>query len=475
MLSRLRSHVLLAASLAWAFISTVGCEATHVVGRAPVTSSPCEAFVEGPDLRVCTASYLGASARLEGGADIGRDGSIILGLQRRPGSFDLPATPARLIDGDGLVLRLDTAGKRVLAAASLGTRILDLEVAPSTGTILVAGEPFGLAALSPQADRVLWQQPVTTDRIGVAADGRVASVNTETAEVQVWSADGARLAGFRAQSANDVTSDVAFDGASDTIIVTGALNQTPLVTPLLEGHDLQGTTRWRSYGWTAAELEANQLQAASWGRRVSMGRDGRLYYLGESRGGNTVHGRLPTDLGARAPIVGGDAFHVPFNTSRFIVFVGRFDPRTGTLESSQYILAREPDGTGNPPGTDARASAIAADALGQVLVGGHQACCGPSPNTRRVAGKKLAHAAGGQDAFVVLLPPTLGPPFVWTTWGGGGASSLVTVALAQGKALMLAGQTETEHMTGPLVTHEALQPAPSAGPVAHFFSVFRTP
>ncbi len=475
MLKRLLTRYAFSFGVLLPLICFAACEASHTLGSASLPASTCGTFAPGPNLQVCAATYLTGATIQGGGVAVGRDGAVIVATHATVNA-GLSADVRRelIAGGEGVIYRLNSSGTKAVSETRLGAALFDLELAASTGTIYVAGAPFGVAALSSDANRLLWRFDFAADRLGVGADGSVAAVQTSSGRVVVLNDQGQRLAEFSARSGGTV-SDVAIHTPSGTVIVVGALPAGASQTPLFDGHNFDGSVRWQNYGWSSTLLAQHQLGASTRGLRVTTGADGRLYYLGESHGGNTVHGFLPRDLSQRAPIVGGSAFHTPFNTNRFVSFVGKFDPVTGMLETSQYLLARDPDGTANAKGVDTFAQAIAADERGYVLVGGQQACCGPQPNDMQVAGQAIIPAVEGLDAFAVLLPPSLASSTVWTTWAQGGSASLLGVALGPERAVWGASQSAIAAATGPMVTQRALQSTPPAGPSASFVAVWPRP
>lgn len=125
---------------------------------------------------------------------------------------------------------------------------------------------------------------------------------------------------------------------------------------------------WTGYDWTRTEAGNEGHCADSRGVDVSIGGDGKLYHLGESHGGNTVHRQMPNDLSTSAPVVKFDAYNDPYNLNGAapITFYARMDPLSGALEQGQYILTRLSDDKGNA----VRGQAIGADAQGRVVVTG---------------------------------------------------------------------------------------------------------
>lgn len=451
-----------------------GCQASHVVGDV-TPPARCPPFRAGADLPLCTASYLGGQSSDLGAVAFAADGALVVGTATAPGS--LPQAPPKqpgLGTGNGALHRFDGSGHRLLSTLQMGDGIRDLDVAP-TGAIVVVGEPFGVALVSRDGLSVVWTAAFAADRVAIAPSGAVAALATATSTVRIFGPDGSLRGEFTTRLPPG-QGDVAIGDSPEAVFVVGARPAGTPSVPVLDAHRLDGSVLWQAYGFTGEALAANNLGASSTGIAVVFGRDGKLYYLGESQGGNTVHGREPGDLGKPAPVVGsGDRYLTPFNTSRFVGFVGRFRAADGTLEAGQFLVPREPGDSGNPAGVDLRPRALAVDAEGRVLVGGTQACCGPEGTQKLLAGQSVAPAAEGVDGVAILLAPDLARTEVWTTFGTGGGSAAVAVALGPQRAALLALQTLAQQQAAPLVTHEALAPGPAGTPWATYFSVWPTP
>ena len=102
-----------------------------------------------------------------------------------------------------------------------------------------------------------------------------------------------------------------------------------------------------------------------------MGRDGKLYFGGESTGGDTIFAWDPKDITVRAPLVTGDAYSDPYNAGRAqILFVARLKTDTGTLESGTEMVARVEGEAAPQPAASLTLRALAVDEVGNVLFGG---------------------------------------------------------------------------------------------------------
>ena len=438
---------------------TAACESRHVLGREFIKQG-CGSFVAGTDLKVCSAGFVGnLAAPIEPAVDVGGDAALILSSQ------DLAAFPAAVLyklgAGNAGVVRVEPASRKILSVSVLGSQIVDVEVSRSQGLIAVLGQPFGVALLSADGGRLLWSAAIQGERVSVGRDGTVAVWTGGTATVSLFDNAGTKLSSFATRIGGPL-GDVAVDGVNKLVVVTGTAAGEMAGQPVLDAFDYQGTMRWRAYNNAKSEVQTQQLNAVSMGVRVQMGLDGQLYFLGESRGGNTVFSRDPQQLLEPAPLVNFDAFNTPYNTNQAIIFVARLVPSTGVLSVGQLLLARTP-GTAPQKGTATHANAIAADELGNVLVSGTHACCGPNASQLKVAGQTVKGAAS--DVFALQLAADFRSRSLWTTFGTTGSSLAGGVAIGGGVAAVVAVQAQSESALGPLVTS---QPLAQSKPIVGF-------
>ncbi|MEZ4311828.1 MAG: hypothetical protein R3F14_27675, partial [Polyangiaceae bacterium] len=240
-----------------------------------------------------------------------------------------------------------------------------------------------------------------------------------------------------------------------------------LQIPFIRAFGYDGAPKWKAYDWNKAEAGGVSDCADSRGYALGMGRDGKLYFAGESHGGNTVFRHGPTDISINAPVVKSDPYNDPYNLNGAapIGFYARFDPATGAIEQGQFVCTRLSGGKGNA----ARPRAIAADEAGNVIVGGASACCIEGGDTKTVNGVPAmpAYAGGG---FVLVVSADFKERLAWTAFNGPSGSGANGVAVAAAKsALVMVSQQAVDPAkntsTGeiPLITVEALQPEPGGG------------
>ena len=411
-------------------------------------------------LEPTAATYLGLGASDAANAvEIAPDCAVVVG--GRMGGTEFGQSPTTLLGGtSGAVMRLDPKGQRVLSLTRLGAVVNDLEVRRQGGQIAVAGD-FGLALLSPDGKTPLWSvtDQGAADRVAVGDDGTVAALFGKT--LRVYDAGGKAL-GSRSFE-DSAVNDVAVGSSARLVFVTGFAQRdggacSQLQVAWVRAYDYTGQTlRWRAYDWSHAQAAGrNSSCADTRGMRLAMGRDGKLYFAGESAGGNTIYRYDPQDLSKEAPNVKRGPYHDAYNTgANHITYYARLEPADGKPLLGQILLARLPD---TKKGNTLRPRAIAADEAGRVYVGGVAACCiaDRQGGGLQLNGQPLPDYAG-EDAWVLVTSPDFQQDLLWMVWNKGGKGEVRGLAAASGTAA-LAGRAK-----GPFHTHQALQEVGHSG------------
>lgn len=418
------------------------------IGTAPAKSSV---------LDTASATYLGRGAGDAANAvDLALDCGLLVGGQFSGNDFG--TAPTVLLGGtSGVVLRLDSLGRKVLAVTRLGGGVSDLETRRSDGSVAVGGD-FGLALLAPDLKTVLWSvtDQGAASRVAVAADGTAAALFGKT--VRVYDVAGNLLGSV--SLGDSAVNDVAVDGSSKKVFVTGFAQRdggacTKLQVAWVRAYDYAGNPAWKAYDWTHAQAAAaNSSCADTRGIRVSMGRDGKLYFTGESAGGNSIYRYSPQDLRVGAPNVKGDKYTDPYNTaSNHVTYYARMDPATGANMAGQFLLSRLDSGKGNT----IRPLAITADEAGRVYVGGVSAYQIENRSGLVLDGQTLP-AYAGDDAWVLIVSPDLKTRLLWAVWNAGGKGEVRGLAAGGGVAALSARVN-----AGPMHLNNAVQSDAPAG------------
>lgn len=414
----------------------------------------------GQDLPVATATYIGGPTADRGDSvDIAPDGTVVWAGKVEGNDFGLTATPL-LGGGTGVVLRLAADGSQVLSVSRIGAEVLEARVNQTDGTIVVCGA-FGIAVLDADAGSVLWSNSAVGSviRVAIAADGTVAALKgPQSSVVTIFDSRGNQIG---TTSPNPVwfTRDVALDAGTQQFFISGDYNTKlpsglPVRIAYLRAYSYDGTFTWQNYAYGGGQLTG--YEADTIGDRVSMGRDGNLYFLGGSAGGNTIFSRSPRDLTVPAPNVTTDKYTNPYNTkSNTFAYFACFRPADGSMQRGQFLLPRRPgDDLGN---TMTRAS-ITADENGNVYLCGAAAANIVGRDALTIAGIPVPPYSG--DAYVAEISADFQTRKIWTTWGSG---TTTDVAAGLGFAAMAAttGSATPQGYDGPLITVYALLPAPT--------------
>lgn len=436
--------------------------ASTAAGSATATPAPgCPGA--GPAVGSTAASPRAAS-NLGGGAgdaanavDVGADCRIVVG-----GRFSTVPGPAVTLapGGAGTVLRLDPTGRSVVGVTRVAGTVEDLEVRRSTGDIAVATDG-GVLLLDAQAAAVRWRADGAATRVAVGDAGTVAALGGTT--VRVFGADGAVRSTIRL--AGRTVNDVAVDDRSGLVFVTGFSQRggpcRQVQIAYVHAYDRQGALRWKAYDFAADGL-AGQC-ADSRGDRVAMGRDGELYFAGETAGGNTVFARDGRDVTRAAPNVSTDKFNQASNTGpAHLTYLARLDVATGQVKAGSMLLARLD--TKGDQGNTIKPGAITADERGNVYVGGVSAYQIADRGRLTMNGRTLKPYAGG-DAWILVTTADLRRRLLWTVWCDGGKGEVRGVAAHAGVAAVAARVDKPPFYTVDPVQREAA-PASGAGYVA---------
>lgn len=375
------------------------------------------------NLNVTSATYLGGSgADRINAVDIGLDGTIIVAGTLTIGFLPPGAAPVTLLGGGtGALLRLNSDGRQVLSVTRIGGVINDLEVGP-LGEIAVCGD-FGVAVLLPDASDLRWNQAGTVNRCAIGRDGSVATLAGNTATVY----DTAGTQRGRWTIGGSERNDIAIDGLSQQVFVTGYTQDdgapcTQYKSAFLRAYSYDGTATWRNYGWSKTQVGGLSLCADTNGRRVAMGRDGKLYFVGWTDGGNNIYTRQPNDISTAlgSKLIGTDRFNQTFNMkgAKSLAWYGRFNPATGEIDRGQFVLTRLNDNTGN----SIAIYGITADTQGTIYLTGEQYFAQERRDERQIAGTTVGSYEGG-EAFLLVVSPDFRQRLIWTPFTAPGTSA----------------------------------------------------
>jgi hypothetical protein len=437
----------------------------------------CGGFTPGNDFNVCTATYLGgAGADTPGGVDIGPDNIVVVG-----GGFpgqDFGVTPTVIAEGEGGVLRLAPDGTQLLSLTRLASPVRDLDIG-ADGKIAVAGD-FGVTLLTADAGAALWTAQVSgARRVSVGSDGTVAVLHDK--EIQVFDATGAPLGTFAVSGTS--INDLVVHGDSKSVLATGYRQSDQgacqqYKSTFIRSYAYDGAAKWTNYDWNGEQVDDTEDCADSQGKGLEIGRDGKLYYAGKSDGGNTVHRKQPQDLTKDAPNVATDPYNTPYGLkgANAVGYFARFDAATGAHEGGQFLVSRKANLGEDPAAAEANAAppdyATALPDGTMVIVGG-SAYLLEQHDAKSIDGIKLGSYTA-YEAYVLIVSSDFKQRLAWTPFTATGPSSVAAVAVGDGGAAALFGQSVDYLAKGPLITVDALQPDPGGDGEA-WLTVFPMP
>ncbi len=357
----------------------------------------------------------------------------------------------------GQIVRMSLSGQEILSITHLGNEINDMDVNRENGTIAAGGD-FGITLLNAAADQVLWSQKLDGEvrRVAIANDGKVVTLHDKT--VTVWSATGTQLA--QTTLSRSFVEDIAIHPTTGAIYAVGfdnkynSLDQNPVQVAYMTAFDSQLNVNWQTWGYDADTLTHGQNDMADTrGYRVTIGRDGELYFLGEVAGGNSVFRWNGKDRSTNT-LVKYDAYNDPYNSaSPHQTYYARIDPATGEVVQGQLAIARLANGAANA--VRVIDGSIAADEQGNVYIGGRSFAGIDDRNLQQVGGQTVGDYAKG-DPFALVISSDFRTRRSWTPFTeNGGQGTISGFAVGEGRAAVLGTVDQ-----GSLITKAALNDRP---------------
>lgn len=435
----------------------------------PVDTSPpvdsldaCGEFREGDNLNVCTATYLDEAGTAEAlDVFVAGDSRVVVAKNWTP--------DAEESDPSGVVVVLSPTGDEIEKTLEFDQPLRAIDVDDSANSMLIALSDH-LAQWDLEADSERWSHDIQ-DVDQVRFDGDLVAASADQ-RVHLFDGDG------QPRTALDIdrtqVNDIAVDGERRRIYITG-FHQVDdnLQQPFLFAYDGDGQRQWTNWDWSSQE--ADNLSSDTRGESVTIGRDGHLYYVGESHGGVTTHLRAPRDLDEDAPLVRRDDYSQShnWNGAAPLGFVARLDAGTGELDAGQLLAVRLSDGRGNAVSPQA----VTANEEGTIFLGGSSACCIERWEHKEVADQSAMPEYGGGQ-WTMALSPDFEERHLWTTFSGG-ASNVEFAGLDAGGPTMAVVHTheadDGDAIDIPMITSQSLQPKPPGGPANVHLTIAPTP
>ncbi len=349
----------------------------------------------------------------------------------------------QITGGQGIVQVLSKAGKTV-AEKRFPAAVDDLD-ADGQGNIYITGA-MGTIKLDGSLRKTIWESKAGGAQARVCPGPKGGAVVLANHSVTVLDGAGQSAASFPVSCGYG--EDVAFSPKLGRIYYCGFDNKHgtppkqrnyPVQVAFVRALDLQGKQVWAAYGWGGQQVADIELMADTRAYRLAIGGDGKLYVGGESAGGNTMWMRSSLKLEEKVKLPKGDAYQQAYNTAaNHITAVVRLDPKTGQSEMATLLLARLP-AKGNK-GNTLRMRALAADAQGNVYVGGPSSFYPPK--------SQGSFGRDGGGAYLVIFNDQFQRTYA-TTLAGDGTTNAIAVSHG---TLVVAGDCKQE-----LATHRPLK------------------
>ncbi len=410
------------------------------------------------------------------GSRIQSDGTVVLGVNTTATSVG--GIAASYLNGAtsasaGTVVRLNSAGDKVLSVTKVGAKVLDLAIDASNNIYAALGTG-GFVKLNSVAEALVYQRANGGNcrRIDAGNGGAVVALNNtggDAGKIYVYNAAGTEL--YNTDGKN-FTQDVAINDDLQLFYSIGYRNANTACNPVqicyMIARNFSGTEVWRNYDWAANLLDdcdgtpRDNNMADTRGYRITMGEDGKLYGAFECAGGNHIFRYNPKDLSKSVTVVGGDAYFSFYNTrDEHKTFFARFDASTGNYLLGQQFCAR-PSGTSGPANAvRIKDGEIRADANGRVYIGG---VAGDGlPLTFDVP--EAGNTTGG--AFLMVVSSDFTSRLFVTRLYSGEVNAIDTRTISGKVSAVLGGKTDD----GKLYLKNAIQSSPLGGPQEGAFAV----
>ena len=429
-----------------------------------VFSATADVAGQNRDLEVSTATYLGGNAQDQAAAiEVSPHNELVLagnfGTAQGAGQSFLGASSSSA----GQIVRLSLSGREVLSVTHLGDDINDMDVNRVTGAIAAVGD-FGVTVLSPTGDQVYWSQDLgePVERVAIANNGTVVTLHNKT--ISVWNPGGHLRA--RTTLVRSYVNDIAVDPASGNVYVTGFDNKNnvndsnnPVQVAFLTGLDLDLQTNWQTWGFEGNILtddvngRGQNDMADTRGYRVTVGRDGQLYFLGEVAGGNSIYRWNGKDRSTPTQVK-YDAYNDPYNSaSPHQTYYARIDSDTGEVMQGQLAFPRYNNASNAFRVED---GTIAADEAGNVYIGGVTYSGVDGRDDNAIAGQSVGSYAfqSEGDLTALVVSHDFQQRRLWTPFTDHeGKGKVQGFAVGNGRAALLGTVVE-----GTTITADALNP-----------------
>ncbi|MGK7945630.1 MAG: hypothetical protein AB4058_14295 [Microcystaceae cyanobacterium] len=406
--------------------ATQGLNTNHPTPQGPAPS----AGLPSTNLKALVAKYLGGT-----GNDYARSAvfngfnEVVVG-----GNFEQPVSEqGRVINylgttaaSKGRLLRFDKEGNSILVEAVIGERIDDL-VYSYNPPMLIASGNFGVVALSPSLDSVLWHDELSEiidrhgkasamTRVDVAHNGR--TVVMRAGKLVLFNKSGKRIGSGVVK--NQFVTDVAINQAGDVVYATSFRNNrrkgVPVQIALFTAHPVMPLgneftldAQWRLFGFNPDSVGADMADTRLY--RVTRGADDSIYIAGESAGGNSIFRWDGVTLNNPKLISRGPYHHAYKTKSNHITYYAKVDTVNRKIERGQFVLTRLKSSAGNA--VRISNGDLKVDEYGTLYMTGAAAATMKNRNLQQINNETIGTYAGGEP-YLLMISNDFQKTYRWT-------------------------------------------------------------
>jgi hypothetical protein len=283
----------------------------------------------------------------------------------------------------GAILILSSDGKKLKSITRVCTKIADLSKDRNDNLYLACiGE--GVIKLNPTATYMFWKNLPTNgknvQRIDAGPSGKhvvLYAVETSIDDATLtgtiaylYDKDGVQLT--TCSGIGQYGADVCIDETNQLVITVGFKNfsttdlsgtngSQPVYVPIMKGFNFSGVQVWKDYDWSSSPTDLGPPPLPMWLNmqdnnmadarlsRCSIGKDGKLYAMGQIYGGNHLFRYDPKNITQAGQMAAStDTWFSMQNTGTEIhTIIGRYNPVNGDVIRNQTITARLGSTKGN--------------------------------------------------------------------------------------------------------------------------------
>jgi hypothetical protein len=330
-------------------------------------------------------------------------------------------TPMAVDSGTtGVVAVLDNTGQNIIKIVRISTVVDEIEVMPKGSVVVLAAN--SLTVFDQNLDTILWSKtlpnsgPLGTGddygrKISVSKDNKIVVLNAK--KFMVYDAAGLELGS--SQTFTDTwVADVEIDSDNGSIFISGFNQSTngpcaQIQLAYVRAYDYTGNFKWKAYGWSHLDagnnglgVQNNSANNCADSRAVKLKvspKDGSLFMLGRSDGGNSVFRWDSHQLWKEILNVSMDySNNASSLSSGSAMYIIKMNPVNGDSSVYQVHTAR----LSNPKGNTMKAYDIDIDNDGEIFVTGAAAYQIQDRPLQTVDGQSIG-VYSGADGYVMQV------------------------------------------------------------------------